>query len=253
MNAFTMNRNRMKHRRAHLFLLVALCHPVLLGSASSGTVGDPHVSAQTTTSEHGQKDSPIAITTEFQLPEASLQTPYEFRLLAQSGVPPFQWSLEKGSLPPGLRIDETGLLRGTPERAGEFQFTATRKDSSRQRVEKHFLLVVRSALILKWKSPARIEGRRIEGSAEVSNTTRDDVDLTFIALAIAGDGRATAIGYQRFILRSGTTNKELPFGDNLPRGTYAVRIDAVGEVAPKNLIYRQWLQTPAPLQVTVGP
>jgi hypothetical protein len=30
-------------------------------------------------------------------------------------------------------------------------------------------------------------------------------------------------------------------------------VDAVGEVAPKNLIYREYLETPAPLEVTVGP
>jgi len=32
-----------------------------------------------------------------------------------------------------------------------------------------------------------------------------------------------------------------------------VNVTVVGEVARKNAIYREMLQTPAPLQVTVGP
>jgi hypothetical protein len=87
----------------------------------------------------------------------------------------------------------------------------------------------------------------------VSNTTADDVDLTFVVMAVASDGRATAIGYQHFVLRRGTMAKELPFGETLPHGGYVVHVDAVGEVAPKNLIYRERMQTPSALQVTVGP
>jgi hypothetical protein len=108
-------------------------------------------------------------------------------------------------------------------------------------------------MTLNWKAPAHVNGNRIEGSAEVSNTTPDDMDLTFVVLAVAANGRATAIGYQHFVLRRGTISKELPFGEALPNGGYVVHVDAVGEVPPKNLIYRERLQTPAPLQVTVGP
>jgi hypothetical protein len=77
--------------------------------------------------------------------------------------------------------------------------------------------------------------------------------LTFIVLAVAENGRATAIGYQHFLLPHGTIEKELPFGDTLPHGGYVVHVDAVGEVEKRNLIYRERLQTSRPLQVTVGP
>jgi hypothetical protein len=96
-----------------------------------------------------------------------------------------------------------------------------------------------------------VNSNRIEGSVEVSNTTPDPIDLTFVVLAVAENGRATAIGYQRFVLAR-TGSKELPFGDTLPRGTYVVHVDAVGEVATRNLIYRERLQTPG-MQVLVGP
>jgi hypothetical protein len=98
-----------------------------------------------------------------------------------------------------------------------------------------------------------VNGNRIEGSAQVANTTPDDVDLTFYVLAVAANGRATAIGYQHFVLKRGTMEMELPFGETLPHGGYVVHVDAVGEVAAKNVIYREYLETPGPLQVTVGP
>jgi hypothetical protein len=79
------------------------------------------------------------------------------------------------------------------------------------------------------------------------------MDLTFVVMAVAGNGRATAIGYQHFVLTRGTIGMELPFGETLPQGGYMVHVDAVGEVAAKNLIYRERMQTPGPLHVNVGP
>ena len=47
-------------------------------------------------------------------------------------------------------------------------------------------------------SGARERGPASEGSVEVTNTTVDDMDLTFDVKAVAENGRATEIGYQRF-------------------------------------------------------
>lgn len=202
-----------------------------------------------------QRANELVIENEPELPDTYPQAPYEFRFRAHGGVPALQWRLEKGALPPGLTLERDGLLHGAAERVGEFQFTISVRDGSQpqQAVQKEFIVRVRSALSLRWKSPAHVNGNRIEGSAEVSNTTPDDIDLTFIVLAVPANGRATAIGYQHFMLRRGTVEKELPFGETLPHGDYVVHVDAVGEVSVKNLIYRDRMQTPAALQVTVGP
>src|SRR5262249_50306208 len=122
-----------------------------------------------------------------------------------------------------------------------------------QTVQKGFVLRVRSALTLDWKVPARVSGSRIEGSVEVGNTTPEDIDLTFIVLAVPANGRAVAIGYQHFVLRRGTPSMELPFGETLPRGGYVVHVDVVGEVPARRVIYRERLETPSMLQVNVGP
>jgi len=199
----------------------------------------------------------LSIQTDSALPDTYLHANYQVRLSAVGGVPALYWepTKDKGMLPPGIKLEHDGLLHGAAEQPGEYQFTVSVRDTGQpqQAVEKRFLIRVRAAFTLNWKSPAHVTGRRIEGSVEVSNATPDDIDLTFIVLAVASNGRATAIGYQHFPLQPGTLAKELPFGDTLPRGGYVVHVDAVGEVAAKKLIYRERMQTSGPLQVTIEP
>lgn len=193
-----------------------------------------------------QNDSP--------LPDTYPHARYSLLFHTQGGSSVLHWRLQKGDLPPGLRLEDSGLLHGEPLRAGEFRFTiSVTEDGPQQAVQKDFALRVVEAITLNWKAVAHVTANRIDGSVEVSNTTVDDVDLTFIVLAVAENGRATAIGYQRFPLLHATTAMELPFGDTLPNGAYVVHVDVVGEVALRNAIYRRRLQTPAPLRVTVGP
>jgi hypothetical protein len=210
--------------------------------------------------DQGQTAAPVQgtpnlwIQSDSGLPDTYPHAPYEFRFLAR-GHGRQHWHLEKGALPSGLKLEDDGLLHGQPEATGEFQFTLAvwEGDSRDEAVQKAFTLRVRSALMLNWRNYAQVKGNRIEGSAEVTNTTPDDVDLTFIVMALPPNGRAVAIGYQHFVLKRGTTRMELPFGDSLPHGGYVIRVDAVGEVAAKKLIYREYLQTPGQLHVTVGP
>jgi hypothetical protein len=191
-----------------------------------------------------------------ELPATYPRGPYQvmFRPRGKS-VPPLRWKLEKGALPDGIKMDDTGLLHGEAERAGEYHFTLSVKDSGnpQQAVQRDFTIKVIEALTLAWKVPAHVTGNRIDGSVEVSNTTADDIDLTFDVKAVNENGRATEIGYQHFPLKKGTTGMPLPFGETLPYGTYMVYVDVNGEIANRNAIYKQQMQTPVALQVVVGP
>jgi hypothetical protein len=245
-----MNPNRFRYGIAGAVLLLSFClsaHSALFPAAVAGAAYAPQPPAA-----QQQEDSSLAIMNESQLPEASPLGGYEVRLVARGGTAPFQWRLEKGALPPGIELEQNGRLHGAARNGGEFHFTASVRDAGDQHAQKEFTILVHSALELKWKTMAHVDGNRIDGGVEVSNATPDDMDLTFIVLAVAPNGRATAIGYQHFPLRRGTIGQELPFGDTLARGTYIVHIDAVGEVIPKNVIYREQLQT-RPLTVTTGP
>ena len=191
-----------------------------------------------------------------ELPTTYPHAPYQVMFRVRGNfVPQLTWKLEKGTLPPGMTLQENGVLRGEAERAGEFHFTVSMKDSGKpqQGLQRDFVIKVIEALTVAWKIPAHVSGNRIDGSVEVSNTTVDDIDLTFDVKAVAENGRATEIGYQHFPLRRGTTGLILPFGETLPHGGYLIHVDVVGEVAERHAIYRQAMEMPRPLQVVVGP
>lgn len=198
--------------------------------------------------------SPLVIDTT-SLPGTYPKAIYSVTLLAHGGAPPLSWKVESGEIPPGLKLEADGTLHGSPTHTGDFRFTISVRDSSRpqQAVQREFSVNVLAAMSMQWLMPAHVTGNRIDGSVEVTNTTEDDLDFTFVVLAVADNGRATAIGYQRFPLKKGTVDFEIPFGETLAHGSYVVHVDGVGEMAAKNEIHRARLQTPGALQVTVGP
>ena len=105
----------------------------------------------------------------------------------------------------------------------------------------------------QWGRYPKVNGQRLEGSITVSNQTEQDFDLTVIVMAVNEIGRATAIGYQRFPLKKGDAGTEIPFGENLPRGSYELNVDAVAEVAATNSIYRTRLVPKERFQIQQGP
>ncbi|HEY6928209.1 MAG TPA: putative Ig domain-containing protein [Thermoanaerobaculia bacterium] len=68
--------------------------------------------------------TPLAIDSSAILPSGREKRGYSARLLASGGVLPITWRVVAGVLPPGLSLSEDGLLSGTPQAKGQFQFTA---------------------------------------------------------------------------------------------------------------------------------
>jgi hypothetical protein len=189
-------------------------------------------------------------------PPTYLQGPYHVRLYGRGNyVPMLRWKLEKGKLPPGIKLTDDGWLQGAAQQAGEFQFVISAKDGNQppQAVQKGFSIKVTDAMTVAWKTPPHVSGNRIDGSVEVANLTADDIDLTFDVKAIASDGRATEIGYQNFPLKKGTAGMVLPFGDTLPHGAYLVNVSVEGAIPKRSAFYREQLQTPGPLHVLTEP
>ncbi len=73
-----------------------------------------------------EKDIPPEILTET-LPNVATGQPYSFQLTA-SGTTPIKWTAE--NLPAGLAINESGLIAGTPTKAGSSTFTVTATNSA---------------------------------------------------------------------------------------------------------------------------
>ncbi len=55
-------------------------------------------------------------------PNGMVNAPYSQALGASGGLPPYTWSLISGALPPGLSLNASGIVSGTPVTAGSFSF-----------------------------------------------------------------------------------------------------------------------------------
>jgi hypothetical protein len=189
------------------------------------------------------------------LPKGFLRQQYRFRLEAAGGITPLTWAVTSGALPRGIALSEDGILSGVATEAGQFRFVVAVTDSGKpphQRTQELSLDVV-APLVVQWSRYPKVTGQRVECAITLSNQTGQDFDLTMIALAVNEIGRATAVGYQHFILKKGTLDLEIPFGENLPHGAYTLNVDVVGEVEATNTIYRARLVASENLQVQEGP
>lgn len=197
----------------------------------------------------------LSVQTHTALPKAFVGQPYQLQLQGRGGAEPYKWRIAKGSFPKGLNLQPDGKLLGTPREAGEFPFTVTVEDSASpaQQLNKDFVLRILTPLFAQWGRYPVVSGQRIDGSVKISNETDQDFDLTFVVVAVNENGRATALGYQRFTLKPGTFDMEIPFGENLPYGSYQVNVDAVGEVAALNRIHRARLVTGDRLTIVQQP
>jgi hypothetical protein len=92
------------------------------------------------------------------LPNGVVGTNYPGSLapLTTGGLPPYTWTLTKGTLPPGLQlIQTTGAITGTPTMQGSYPFTITVSDSEDPQAtfQQSFNLVVGGTLELTTPSP----------------------------------------------------------------------------------------------------
>ncbi len=197
---------------------------------------------------------PLAVVDEAQ---PTLDAGVEFHVLlhATGGVPPYVWSVASGDLPDGVTLTPEGLLAGRPAKPGTFTFTLKVEDSGHpaHSINKDFRVVVAASLLIEWLQPPKVRDNRIDGVVQVSNGSNDNFDLTVVIVAVADNGRATAIGYEHFPLKAGAISVKIPFGNTLPHGAYVIHADAIAEIPTRKAILRQRLQTPQPLQVVQGP
>jgi len=174
------------------------------------------------------------------IPKASLWEQYTARLQAAGGIEPYHWRIVGGFLPRSIQLNPDGTVLVTDNNRPPMQ------------AKQELVLSTYIPLTAEWLRKAQVNGQRIDGSIKVSNRTGRDFELTFTALAVNDIGRATAIGYQHFPLKKDTRDMELPFGDQLSPGNYAVNVDVVGEEPVSRKIFRARLVT-GKESITQGP
>ena len=197
--------------------------------------------------------SPLTIVDD-SLPPLSAGEQFKVTFHASGGAPPYRWSAD-GKLPDGLNLSHDGVLSGRPAKSGPFTITVILGDSSHpsHAVQKSFSAAVAGSLELEWLEPPAVHDNRIDGSVEVTNGSKEVFDLTVVIVAVAENGRATAIGYQRFDLNPGSNHFPITFGNTLPPGPYVIHADAIAEIPARNSILRQHLQTPQRLRIVGEP
>src|SRR6185503_4345993 len=63
------------------------------------------------------------------LPPAVMSISFSYSFVANGGIPPYEWQIAAGALPPGLALDSfTGALTGTPASIGSYDFTVRVRD-----------------------------------------------------------------------------------------------------------------------------
>ena len=185
------------------------------------------------------------------LPNGILHSDYGSSFVATGGTAPRMWAIESGDFPPGLNLDATtGRITGRPRAGGTYRFRVKVTDSAKPpaTASGNFLIQVVTAFALEWRTAPHVTADGVYGSVRLANQTPDDVDLTFIVVAVNEFGKAFALGYEHSIFAKGTVQQEIVFGSSLPAGIYAIHVDAIGEVPEKDVIYRTHLQSTVPLQ-----
>jgi hypothetical protein len=81
------------------------------------------------------------------LPEGVVGLAYSQALAATGGTAPYTWSVTKGTLPPGLKLQSSsGVISGTLTTAGSSTFTVQVKDSGKQSATGIFTIEVGASM-----------------------------------------------------------------------------------------------------------
>jgi hypothetical protein len=104
-------------------------------------------------------------------------------------------------------------------------------------------------LKVSWQNPPQARNGGIHGSALIVNGSPQELHLTLIVEAVNEIGKAFALAYQRLDMASNSVSAETSFDVNLPRGTYTVRADAIGETASGQQTLREHAESDVPIVV----
>ena len=121
----------------------------------------------------GSGASALDVNVDVQPLPGEVGTPYTFQLKGEEGCLPYRFKYLNGTVPPGLRITEEGLLTGTPTEAGTFSFWVALDDSvdcMSQQSQGEFTMIVLPDLAVTTASlPPAVSGTPYSVQLQLSN------------------------------------------------------------------------------------
>ncbi len=152
------------------------------------------------------------------LPSGTVNVPYSQNLQANSGVPPYAWSLANGTLLPiGLSLSSSGAITGTPIVTGTFNFTVQVKDSSTPNPQ------TASANLSITITPGATTNGRLNGNYAFSVRGFDPNGLFVAAGSFVADGQGNISSGITDINNTVTSLLSQTFN-----GTYSIGQDGLG-------------------------
>ncbi|GEM_PF-1092847 len=115
------------------------------------------------------------------LPDGIVGIAYQQQLKIPGGKGKLTYSLQDGLLPPGLALNQKGLLAGTPTRLGKYSFTVRTTDRDGFATDQLYYLTVRQATFKVTASPASFRIARHHAASltvRYSFTSPDPVTTT---------------------------------------------------------------------------
>lgn len=161
---------------------------VLLRSALTGAIRTATISIAS---------APMLTIAPVALPDGDADQTYRQQLSASGGTAPYRYALASGSLPPGLALDQNGLLAGTATTAGAYAFAIQASDSASPAVQgvQQYALVIRGpALEGASFTVASTSGVPVEVDLTRSARGGPFSDATIVSLTPSGAGTATIAG-----------------------------------------------------------
>jgi hypothetical protein len=244
---------------------VATSRDTVVVEASNRKIGDnsaqgaTHVSAPSTI-------NPITVnpTEPVLLLEGKVGQPYNLEFTASGGTEPFTFAVtDETKLPPGLTLDQDGILSGTPADEGSFTFIVQVTDHSGAIGQRDYALVIKSSVIVNPTDPNLPDGTvdlaynltftasggttpytfavagtlptglTLDPDGTLSGTPTDEGSFTFTVQATDAKGDSGQRGYTLVIKPPVTIN---PTDPNLPAGSvdlaYNLTFTASGGTAP---------------------
>lgn len=119
-------------------------------------------------------------------------TSYSATLAATLGILPYTWSLSSGSLPPGLTLNSSGVISGTPTNGGIYTFIIKVTDDNNQTDQKEFTITIPAHVTITNSPPS---GKSCWGQGEVINLHVDTGTITSVVSLTGGlTGSTSGIG-----------------------------------------------------------